>query len=36
MREFRRFILKEVQPGETMPLLRILRESKAFFVVLKP
>lgn len=34
MREFRR-ILKEVQPGETI-LLRILRESKAFFVVLKP
>ncbi len=34
MREFRR-ILKEVQAGETI-LLRILRESKAFFVVLKP
>lgn len=34
MREFRR-ILKDVQPGETI-LLRILRESKAFFVVLKP
>ncbi len=34
MREFRR-ILKEIQPGETI-LLRILRESKAFFVVLKP
>ncbi|MYF24933.1 MAG: Do family serine endopeptidase [Nitrospira sp. SB0678_bin_10] len=34
MREFRR-ILKGVQPGETI-LLRILRESKAFFVVLKP
>ena len=34
MREFRR-ILKEIQPAETI-LLRILRESKAFFVVLKP
>ena len=34
MREFRR-ILKEVQAGERI-LLRILRESKAFFVVLKP
>ena len=34
MREFRR-LLEQVQPSETI-LLRILRESKAFFVVLKP
>ncbi len=34
MREFRK-LLEAVQPGETI-LLRILRESKAFFVVLKP
>ena len=34
MREFRE-ILEAIQPGETI-LLRILRESKAFFVVLKP
>ncbi len=34
MREFRK-ILEAIQPGETI-LLRILRESKAFFVVLKP
>lgn len=34
MKEFRR-ALESVTPGETV-LLRILRESKAFFVVLKP
>lgn len=34
MRDFRE-LLKAIQPGETI-LLRILRESKAFFVVLKP
>ncbi len=34
MRDFRK-VLEVVQPGETI-LLRILRESKAFFVVLKP
>ena len=34
MREFRE-ILEAIHPGETI-LLRILRESKAFFVVLKP
>lgn len=34
MKEFRQ-ILKAIQPSETI-LLRILRESRAFFVVLKP
>ena len=34
MKEFRQ-ALESVTPGETI-LLRILRESQAFFVVLKP
>ncbi len=34
MKEFRQ-VLKAIQPGETI-LLRILRESRTFFVVLKP